>query len=363
MVLILGWMVLGTLAPAEVAWEKIGSEEQLESTLQILADFREGDELEARSRLNDLDDRFRQAVLRYREESQASGDLEAVLAVNQALEVLEGGGVPNGSRDATVARLEKIYADNRPAAEEDFRRRLAVVRAKHLEELKGLQAALTKVGKFDLALMVKTRIEEYVASISEEAEKPEAAKAVVAGSRQDNRIGLSADSVVVIQKATYGSGDRHADVTATVKRLVESERKSFAANPTDLGADPFPYRSKGLVIEYTRDGKQQKQRRGENETILISSFYGPQDVADLRKALVGSQWRADETIEFRADNSFTVDGRRGSFRWSVQDSTRKVTLTWGNSKKSVGRFDWSWTEFKEEGEGGRVFVNLAFAPK
>jgi hypothetical protein len=84
--------------------------------------------------------------MRHREESQEAADLDAVLAVDQALEVLKEGGVPTGSGDATVARLEKIHAEYHPAAAEDFRRRQVAVRERHIEDLKSLQAAMTKVG-------------------------------------------------------------------------------------------------------------------------------------------------------------------------------------------------------------------------
>lgn len=82
--------------------------------------------------------------MRHREESQEAADLDAVLAVDQALEVLKEGGVPTGSADATVARLEKIHAEYHPAA--DFRRRQVAVGERHIEDLKSLQAAMTKVG-------------------------------------------------------------------------------------------------------------------------------------------------------------------------------------------------------------------------
>lgn len=95
----------------------------------------------------------------------------------------------------------------------------------------------------------------------------------------------------------------------------------------------------------------------------MSSFYGLQDALDLCKALAGTRWRADETIEFRADNSFTVEVHRGSYRWAVHESNKKVTLTWPSSEKIVGTFDWSWTQSKEDGEGGRVFVNVALKSK
>ena len=346
---------------AEVAWEKIGNEDELDETFQLLDDFREGDEVEARARLTELDERFRQAAGRYRDDSQAAGNLDAVLAVNQAFEVLEGGGVPKGSADPTVARLEKIYAENRPAAEEDYLRRLAAVRAKHVEDLKELQAAMTKQGKIELAVKVRVRLETFVASSREEVKKaePEPGKAVVPGSREDNRIGLTPDAQVVILKATYGSDDRQADVTEVVKQMVEKDRVTFAANPTYLKADPFPYRRKGLTIEYTRNGKRHEQRRGEDETILISSFYCPHDAVDIRKALVGTLWKSDVTVEFKSDNTFTVDGRRGSYRWSYNDSSRKLRLSWSSTRKTEGSFDWSYTQLTEEGDGGRVFVNLA----
>jgi len=83
-----GWLIFCGITMAEVAWEKIRNEEELEKTFQILDDFREGDVIAARSRLNDLEDRFRQVAMRYREESQEAGDLDAVLAVDQSLEVL-----------------------------------------------------------------------------------------------------------------------------------------------------------------------------------------------------------------------------------------------------------------------------------
>lgn len=79
--------------------------------------------------------------------------------------------------------------------------------------------------------------------------------------------------IVKIISATYGTGGKNADVTKRVKELVEGKRQKFSANPRDLGADPSPGWNKSLSIIYTTDGVRHQQRRNENETILLESFY------------------------------------------------------------------------------------------
>lgn len=77
---------------------------------------------------------------------------------------------------------------------------------------------------------------------------------------------------LVILSATYGSGNRHADVTARVKYHVEQERHAFSANPQDLGADPTPGWNKQLTIIYQINGKEARKSWGENSRIEPSAF-------------------------------------------------------------------------------------------
>ena len=164
--------------------------------------------------------------------------------------------------------------------------------------------------------------------------------------------------VVRILSAIYGSGGKNADVTEKVKDYVEVKRQAFTASPGGLGADPNPYWNKSLTIKYIKDGVHREQRRNENESVLIESFYGPQDDHELEKLLAGTRWKSDVELDFRGDNSFVVSGQFGFHRWQVKDSNNKMLLIWDQQKKNECVFDSTWSTFQEKAEGNRIFKRV-----
>ena len=335
--------------------DAITSTQELDSWLESLDHFRAADEALGRGRLNELEEKFRQALATQREKWQAASDLDGLLAIQESLRQLDEGTIPSGSKNPTIARLETIYAQNHPAAEADFRKHQQQALARQTRSLEELRDKLTQQGKTDLALAVRERIEE----ITTAANTPAAEDAPAATLAKDfERIGLGKNATVAIRSATYGSNEKNADVTAALKRLVETEKTTFSVNPSTLGADPHPYRNKQLTVTYTRNGKERRQRRGENETVLPSSFYGPQDDAELEKELTGTQWQAGDThLEFRANNRLIIDRHVGSARWSVhKNSNKRITLQFSPSEKYEAAFDWHWSQFTDDAEPPRTFT-------
>ncbi|MEO7150840.1 MAG: hypothetical protein ABIX46_03875 [Burkholderiaceae bacterium] len=74
-----------------------------------------------------------------------------------------------------------------------------------------------------------------------------------------------------IVRATYGSGNQVADVTAIVRnRLEQGQRLQLMVGNEDLGSDPAPNRPKTLSVTYTVDGgKTQEVRVPESQIITL----------------------------------------------------------------------------------------------
>jgi hypothetical protein len=160
---------------------------------------------------------------------------------------------------------------------------------------------------------------------------------------------------VQILSAIYGTGGKNADVTLKVKDHVEEARHRFSVSPPDLGADPNPYWNKSLHIIYMKDGVRREQRRGENEWVLPESFYGPQDVTELKTWLPETRWiGAEPDIQFHNDHTFTSPGVAGSPQWEAIGAN-KLRLTWSEDHKAEFVFDYTWSSFSEVGNAKNVY--------
>ncbi|MGV3532405.1 MAG: hypothetical protein ACO1QR_08550 [Chthoniobacteraceae bacterium] len=159
---------------------------------------------------------------------------------------------------------------------------------------------------------------------------------------------------VQVLSAIYGTGGKNADVLEKVREYVE-QQQPFSANPIDLGADPNPTWNKGLHIVYMKDGVRREQHRNENERILPESFYGPQDVAELRAWLPASRWKGEQgEIQFHADGTFTSPGVEGTHRWEAPARGR-LRLTRDGLPTVEFAFDYTWSSFSEVENGKNVF--------
>lgn len=160
---------------------------------------------------------------------------------------------------------------------------------------------------------------------------------------------------VQILTATYGTKGKDADVTARVREFVEQQRQKFSANPKDLGVDPVPHWNKGLHIIYMKDGVRREQRRGENETILPESFYGPQDANELKAWLIASRWYGEKPdIQFHADLTFTSPGSKEAGRWKAT-AARTIRLSWPKEEEKEFGFNFTWSSFAESGNAKNVY--------
>ena len=160
---------------------------------------------------------------------------------------------------------------------------------------------------------------------------------------------------VQILYGLYGSGDKNADVTMRLKEYVETKKEWFAVTPSSLGIDPIPYWNKSLWIAYVKDGVRREVRRYENEHVLPESFYGPQDAPELTKWLPETRWRAEKgELQFHADHTATGYGFEGLPQWETL-ANNKMRITWADGRKVVYFFDFTWSNFREEGTEKALF--------
>lgn len=160
---------------------------------------------------------------------------------------------------------------------------------------------------------------------------------------------------VQILYGMYGSGDKNADVTLRLKEYVETKKEWFAVTPSSLGIDPIPYWNKSLWIAYVKDGVRREVRRYENEHVLPESFYGPQDAAELTRWLPETRWRAEKgELQFHADHTATGYGFEGLPQWEAL-ANNKMRITWADGRKAEYFFDFTWSNFREEGTEKALF--------
>ncbi|MES2507040.1 MAG: hypothetical protein V4599_10065 [Verrucomicrobiota bacterium] len=160
---------------------------------------------------------------------------------------------------------------------------------------------------------------------------------------------------VQILSAIYGTGGKDADVTAAVKEHVEVKRRLFAVTPPDLGNDPNPYWNKALHIVYMKDGVRREQHRGENEHVLPHSFYGPQDMAELRTWMLATRWKGEKgEIQFHASGTLTGPGLEGAPTWETL-ANNKFRITWSAEQKTEYVFDYTGSSFHQPDNAAEAF--------
>lgn len=290
--------------------------------------------------LVELTAKYIAALAKCKADFQAAGNLDGILEMNKAIEEAGKGTVPDGkAADVTVQKYEQVYLKQKEELERSTERQLAKASADYLVLLTELMTKLTKEGKIDEALKVREKVE-----IEKRLRPPVQVAA------------MGEKGVLKILAATYGSGGKNADVTEKVRNFVEIKKQDFMATPGHLGADPNPGWNKGLTVRYLKDGVERTQNRGENETLLIESFYGPQDNEEVKKWLPGTKWKANEEITFNGDGTFSIGNRQGSHQWDARQYF-KLILVWPEEGIIEYSFDWRWDAFRETG-GRRVFKKV-----
>lgn len=292
---------------------------------------------EAHKPLKELTDRYVAALGKCKADFQSAGNLDGIIEVNKAIEEIGKGILPDGkSADATLQKYEQVYLTQKEEAERSIERQLAKASETYLGLLTDLMTRLTKQGKIDEALKVREKVE------TEKRLHPPVAAAATSGK-----------GAVKVLAASYGTGGKTADVTETVRQFVEIKKQDFTVTPGHLGVDPNPGWNKGFTVRYLKDGVERKQNRGENETLLIESFYGPQDNDEVKRWLVGTRWKSNVDITFNGDSTFTIGNRLGTYRWDALQYWG-LTLVWPDEGVIEYAFDWRWDSFREK-QGKRIF--------
>ena len=291
----------------------------------------------------ELNAKYIAAVKKAGDEMQAAGNLDGILESKKAVADIERGDVPDGkSPEPTLAKLEQVYLGQRTEIAKSLEGARLKVDTSYITLLESLAVKLTKESRIDEAIKVREKVI---------AAKQALPKIAGLGTEMDPKF------PVRIIAASYGSGDKMADVTARVRELVEVKRVDFAVNPGTLGTDPNPGWNKNLTVRYTKDGVERKQNRGENETLLIESFHGPQDIAEMEKWLAGTQWRHDQPITFNADGTFISKGIITAGRWSIP-RLWVMQMVWSDGRTEECAFGWRWDSFAEKTGGKRIFKKV-----
>jgi hypothetical protein len=296
----------------------------------------------AKTPLTELDDKYRLAVEKIRDDAKASANTAGHLEAEAALEEFAKSGAPNGeSGNPAIARLEKIYLEQRPKVTEQIRPALIKTEQSLGQELKRMVEELTKKGEIDQALILKKEMDSVASRLK---------------SMQDGAmVGTKSRPApkVTIVKATFASGEQSADVTRKIAEFV-ANGKDFSANPKDMGVDPKPYNRKHLQIIYEKDGIKREQNRGENETVLIQSFTGPQDEKEMVAWLTGSTWKS-ETREFFFKDKSDVKNKDVTGKWQL-DGKFFILIEWSPGDRRKYQINWRYSEFKEHGGLAEKFV-------
>lgn len=329
------------LCPARAEEKKLSPSVEME--LDYVRSLAEDLRTKARVPLTELDDKYRGAVEKIRDEAKASANTANRLEAEAALEEFAKSGTPNGeSGHPGIARLEKIYLEQRPKVAEQIRPAIVKAEQSYGQELKRMVEELTKKGDIDQALLLKKEMDGVAGRV----------KSMQQGGGFAATKSRPAPKVTIL-KATFTSGDQSADVTRKIAEFVASG-KDFSANPKDLGVDPRPYHSKRLLISYEKDGIKREQNRGENETVLIESFTGPQDVKEMVAWLTGTSWKS-ETRELFFKDDADVKNKDVTGKWRPEGMHR-FSVEWSAGNRRTYKFNWRWTEIQEVGGMEEKFV-------
>ena len=95
---------------------------------------------------------------------------------------------------------------------------------------------------------------------------PSFAKPKILGTSQ-----ATGPATLEIRKATYGKGDKMADVTAKVRQAVVSGGLAVKAENALSGGDPAPETPKELRVEFTLNGKDGSMTVPENDMLSIGN--------------------------------------------------------------------------------------------
>jgi hypothetical protein len=315
----------------------------VEMELDYVRSLAEDLRTKAKAPLTELDDKYRGAVEKIRDEAKAAANTANRLEAEAALEEFAKSGTPNGeSGHAAIARLEKIYLEQRPKVTEQIRPALVKAEQSYGQELKRMVEDLTKKGEIDQALLLKKEMD----GVAGRVKSMQQGGGVAAGKSRS-------PSKVVIIKATFASGDQSADVTRKIAEFV-ANGKDFSATPKDLGVDPRPHHGKRLLISYEKDGIKREQNRGENETVLVESFTGPQDVKEMVDWLTGSTWKS-ATREFYFKDKSDVKNKDVIGKWQP-DGQFFFTIEWSAGDRRKYQIDWRYNQFWEHGGLAEKFL-------
>lgn len=317
--------------------------------IDFLRTSRDEQRVQAAAPVNELGTKYEAALERLSEQARGAGKFPVVVAANDSLKEFKQAGIPNGTSDnPELVKMESVYLEQLAKIKAQARPGFVKLEQDYAAQLSKMAASLKEKNEttdVDLVLKQVKRQEAFIKRLEAGMEVP-----IGKGSRVPGEMPASA---VTILKATFGSSEKSADVTAKVAEYVAT-RRDFSANAKGLGVDPHPGKPKRLMIAYEKDGKRREQGRNPNETVLYESFAGPQDPEELDAWLAGTYWKVGE-VEATFHKGKKVAMGKSAGTWALDKGLRYMTLTWSNGETMPIELNWRYTQFTEMKGERRAF--------
>jgi hypothetical protein len=144
----LGCEILASGADGEIAAIEVMREVQLEAAARPL---------------NDLEVKYREALEKKRVTAQGSGNLDYLMAVRAELDLLaEGDEAAAAPQQADLAKLRQIYREQKTRLASQVESAMLAADRDFAKEMNTLILDLTKAGKADEALKVRTKLDAFI---------------------------------------------------------------------------------------------------------------------------------------------------------------------------------------------------------
>ncbi|MCW1883707.1 hypothetical protein OKA04_03140 [Luteolibacter flavescens] len=311
--------------------------------LDYLRSLAEDGRTKAKAPLLELATKYREAIEKIRDDSKAAANPTALMEAEAALGEYQSYGTPDGeSGNAAIARLERIYLEQRPKVAEQARPALLQAERSFGQELKRIVEDLTKKGETSQAIAVKEEM-DVIAERVKTLQQP--------GGFVVPKVRAKSD--VTIVEATFTGDDKTMDVTRRISELVAAG-KDFNVNTTDMGGDPKYWHRKYLKITYTKGGIKRVQDLEEGDAVQVESITGPQDLKEAAAWLIGSNWKSENGELFFKDQS-DVKKKDRTGRWKLEGRYH-LSIEWSAGEKQRFEIDTRYSRLNALGGMAESFV-------
>jgi hypothetical protein len=132
-----------------------------------------------------------------------------------------------------------------------------------------------------------------------------------------------------IDRATYGSGGRSADVTSRLNSQIRGDQLNLPVNSDTMGGDPAPNQAKTLTVQYAQNGRTNQVVVNEGDTLRLGARGS--DYSQLPRRVRCESQSTDSVRTYCAAN--TSGGVRLSRRLSESDCVENSS--WGYDTRGI----------------------------